>query len=556
MEFITVALADGRKVKCRPGTPVSDFLIHEPPARDLPFIGALVNNNVSSLSYPLGINCEVRFLTMADTHGWRMYCNSLCFLLAKTIKEVFPASRFAVEHSFGPGLYCSFHIDARAPEGITDVQLKRIERRMRQHVKADLAIERAKISFVDAVRRFEASGQSDKLNILKYRNPPTVLIHACDGFSDLAHGPLVPSTGVLTHFRLLRYRPGFILHLPQRENPLNLGPFEDQPGLFQIFREHKEWGRILGVSTVGRLNEIIVNGELDHFILTAEALHEKKLAQIAETIAQDRDRIKLVLIAGPSSSGKTTFAKRLTIHLTVNGLHPLTLSTDDYFVPPDRTPRDAEGKLDYEHLEAVDLKLFNSNLLDLVSGKEVDIPRFNFQTKKTEYRGGKLKLEDGQLLIIEGIHGLNPRLTNLVPATRKFQIYVSALTQLNVDSNNRISTTDNRLIRRLVRDRKFRGHGALDTLRLWPSVRRGEESWIFPFQREADATFNSALDYELAVLKPLVDPLLMEVKPYDTEYAESRRLSEFLLNFVGSTDYPVPRMSILREYIGGSIFRY
>lgn len=556
MNPITVKIEDGEPFSCQPGTRVGDLPHSATNDSGLPYIGAMVNNNLASLSFPLTVTSDVRFLTMADPHGWRLYRNSLSFLLAKTIGDCFPEAEFAIEHSFGPGLYCSFHKDASSPEGLSRRQLAILEDHMRELVRKDIPIERRKISFTDAVRQFEQAGQQDKLSILKYRNPPNLVIYWCDGFSDVAHGPLVSSTGVLTRFKLIPYKPGFILHLPEREHPNRMPPFNDQPHLFHIFREHKEWGRILNVNTVGRLNEIIAAGEIENFILTAEALHEKKLSQIADRIAAARDRIKLILIAGPSSAGKTTFAKRLTVHLTVNGLRPLTVATDDYFVEPTRTPRDADGALDYEHIEAVDLKLFNRHLLKLVQGKEIEPPRFNFQKHEMEDTGRKLRIEDDQMLIIEGIHGLNPRLTHRVPARNKFKIYVSALTQLNVDSNNRISTTDNRLMRRMVRDRKYRGHSALDTLRLWPSVRRGEKRWIFPFQREADVAFNSALDYELAVLKPLVEPLLMEVKPSDVEYAESRRLSEFLLSFLGTSGNPVPRMSILREYVGGSIFHY
>jgi len=556
MSVITVRIEKGKPFTCRTGTRVSELPHPAADAAGLPYIAAMVNNNVSSLSFPLSVNSDVRFLTMADPHGWRLYRNSLCFLLAKTVSEVFPKAVLTVEHSFGTGLYCSFRKDAAGREGISRKQLAALAARMRQLVQQAIPIERRKLSFTDAVRQFKAAGQNDKLNILKYRNPPNIVIQECEGFSDVAHGPLVPSTGVLTRFKLIPYKPGFILHLPEREQPATLARFEDQPHLFHIFQEHKEWGRILGVSNVGRLNEIIAAGEIENFILTAEALHEKKLSQIADRIAGARDRIKLILIAGPSSAGKTTFAKRLTVHLTVNGLRPVTLGTDDYFVAPARTPRDEDGALDYEHIEAVDLPLFNRHLLDLVRGKTIEPPRFNFEKKRVEYPGRKLRIEDDQMLIIEGIHGLNPRLTHRVPARNKFKIYVSALTQLNIDSNNRISTTDNRLMRRMVRDRRYRGHSALETLQLWPSVRRGEKRWIFPFQREADAAFNSALDYELAVLKPLAEPLLMEVKPADVEYAESRRLSEFLLNFLGTSASPVPRMSILREYIGGSIFRY
>lgn len=556
MNTIKIRFDSGKVVEKPVGTRVGS-LADEAQSQipGLPIIGALVNNNVSSLSYPVAINCSVRFLTASDSNGWRIYRNSLTFLLAKAVRDVFPEADFSVAHSFGVGIYCNFH-DGDAGGGITKEQVKSIEKHMQELVQKDVRIERRKISYADAVEQFSATGQTDKLNLLKFRNPPHVVIHWCDGFTDLAHGPLVPSTGVLKTFKLIHYKPGFVLHLPDREKPTCIGPFEDQPHLFNIFQEHKDWGRILGVTTAGRLNEITASGEINNFILTAEALHEKKLSKIAEKVSNCASRIRLVLIAGPSSAGKTTFAKRLTTHLKVNGLSPVTISTDDYFVAPEQTPKDEDGKLDYEHIDAVDVELFNRDLLHLVNGETIDIPRFNFEAKKREYDGRTLKVESDQIVIVEGIHGLNPRLTHMVPADRKFKIYISALTQLNVDSNNRISTTDNRLMRRMVRDRKFRGHSPLDTIRQWPSVRRGEKRWIFPFQREADATFNSALDYELAVLKPFVEPLLMEIKPSNPEYAEARRLSEFLLNFLPASDRHVPQVSILREYIGGSSLKY
>jgi uridine kinase len=493
---------------------------------------------------------------MADSHGWRIYRRSLCFLLGKAVKDLYPDAIFSVEHSFGLGLYASFHPTSVDDDGITARQLQKLNERMHDLVKSDIPIERHKISFADAVAQFEASGQDDKLNLLKYRNPPRVVIHACEGFSDLAHGPLAPTTGVLSLFELILHKPGFVLHLPNRTEPSRLPPFQDQPHLFRIFQEHKDWGRILGVNTVGRLNEIIANNEIDNFVRIAEALHEKKVARIADSIAAARDRIRLILVAGPSSAGKTTFSKRLATHLRVNGLSSVTLSTDNYFVGLDKNPRDENGEPDFEHIEAVDLELFNGHLLQLIKGKEIEIPSFNFAAKQREYHGTRLRIEPGQMIIIEGIHGLNPRLTEEVPSEVEFRVFVSALTQLSVDSNNRISTTDNRLMRRIVRDNMFRGHSALFTLQLWPSVRRGEKKWIYPFQSEAHATFNSALDYELAVLKPFVEPLLMQVKPDSPEYAETRRLSEFLLNFLGTSDRPVPGTSILREYIGGSMFDY
>lgn len=537
------------------GEPVSVLLGKDGQQGGQPVIAAMVNNNVSSLSYPLTVNSTVSFLTMADPHGWRVYRKSLCFLLGKAVYDLYPDAVFSIEHSFGLGLYCSFY---EKPDngGITPDRVKKIASRMKELVEAGLTVERRKVAYAEAVEAFAVAAQQDKLSLLAHRNPPHIVLHWCDGFSDLAHGPLVHNTSVLDRFELIPYKPGFVLHLPDRNEPDTIPPFEDQPHLFSIFKEHKQWGRILGVNTAGRLNEITGAGRTGEFIRINEALHEKKIAVIADQISAQRNRIRIILIAGPSSSGKTTFAKRLSIQLMVNGIRPVTLSTDDYFVGPERNPVDENGKPDFEHIKAVDLELFNKHLLDLVEGRTIDVPTFNFAGKKREYNGRTLRIENDQVVIIEGIHGLNPQLTEFVPQEAEFRIYISALTQLSLDSNNRISTTDNRLMRRIVRDHQFRGHSALDSLKLWPGVRHGEKKWIFPFQKEADATFNSALDYELAVLRPYVEPLLGEIKPDQPEYAEASRLNEFLLNFRPASSEYVPHNSILREYIGGSEFEY
>ncbi|MBM4147578.1 MAG: nucleoside kinase [Lentisphaerae bacterium] len=554
MQNITVTMG-GRSLELPEGTVVGTLAPSQPPP-GLPYLAALVNNDLVSLSYPLTVNCDVVFLTAESAHGRLVCSKSLCFIAGKAAHDLFPEARFAVEHAFGPGLYCSFRGKNAEEDGISPEQLSALEARMRELVEADAAIERRKVSFTDAVRQFEESGLPEKVQLLKYRNPPRVVIYSCDGFADLAHGPLVPSAGVLCTFSLVAYEGGFVILLPDADNPLKLADFEDQPHLFAVFREHKKWGRILGVRTAGRLNEIVSNGEFEDFVRTAEALHDKKLARIADLISEDAARIRVVLVAGPSCAGKTTFAKRLSTHLRVNGIRPVTLGTDDYFVGDERNPRGADGRPDYEHVEAVDIELFNADLNALIEGREIRVPRFNFNRKAREYADDTLAIGQDQMVIVEGIHGLNPRLTHLVPREATFRVYVNALTQLNVDAHNRVSTTDNRLMRRIVRDNRYRGHPALQTLRMWPSVLRGERRWIFPFEREADATFNSALDYELAVIKPLVEPLLMQVKPHDPEYAEARRLTEFLLNFLGAPPFRVPADSILREYIGGSTFRY
>ena len=454
------------------------------------------------------------------------------------------------------GIYCSLQKDNDPNFPITNDILTSIKQNMENLINRNVPILRHKISYTDAVKVFQNAGQYDKLNIIKFRNPPRIVIHECEGFFDFAHGPLAPSTGLLSKFTLIPYSPGFVIQFATRESPEEVALFEDQPHLFKIFQEHKEWGKILGVTTVGKLNEIIAEGQFDNIVQIAEALHEKKIAKIADQIAENRRKIKCILIAGPSASGKTTFAKRLSIQLLVNGLRPLIISTDDYFVGEEQNPKDEFGNPDYEHIEAVDIELFNRDIMKLIKGETIEKPNYNFLTKKREYHGEKITMTEDNILIIEGIHGLNPRLTYLIPPENKFKIYVSALTQLNVDANNRISTTDNRLMRRMIRDYKFRGHSSLLTLQMWPAVRRGEKKWIFPFQKEADATFNSALDYELAVLKPLVEPLLMQIKPDMPAYAESRRLTEFLLNFLPAQTKAIPPTSILREYIGGSLFHY
>ncbi|HUK83998.1 MAG TPA: nucleoside kinase [Verrucomicrobiae bacterium] len=554
LNTITVTLDDGSQIRCAAGTPVRDILPQHRSSEGLEYLGALVNNDAVSLSYPVEVDSNVTLLTRGDPHGFQVYYRSMCFLLAKAVKEFFPDARFAVQHSLGSGFFCSFEMNGNA--GISEDQLQNVDHQMRATVERDVPIERRKIAFTEAVRRFEQEKQWDKYNLLRFRNPPKIATCWCENFSDLAHGPLASSTGALTMFKLILYPPGFILQITTQENPKELPPFEPQPQLFQIFQEHKEWGRILGVSTVGRLNEIIANREISEFIKIAEAFHEKKIAQIADHIYLHRNHIKWALIAGPSSSGKTTFAKRLAVQLRVSGLRPVTISVDNYFVNREQTPVDESGKPDFENIETVDLKLFNEHLERLDRGDTVELPSFNFEKGCREYRGEKLRVEPDQIVLVEGIHGLNPRLTQSLPPAHKLRIYISALTQLNLDSNNRISTTDNRLVRRMVRDNNFRGNSALATLNMWPSVRRGEKTWIFPYQQEADVAFNSALDYELAVLKPFVEPLLAEIKPHHPQYAEARRLQAFLSSFLGIPDNLVPPTSILREFIGRSSFQY
>jgi len=551
---ILVTLENGRTVSCAPQTRVGSLLPSSAdPATGLPYIGVLVNNGLVTFDDPLDIDSSVRFLTLRDPAGMQIYRRSLCFLLAKAVKDLHPSATFTIEHAMGPSLYCEFAengVRAISPEAIAA-----LETHLRALVGADLPIVRGRLSYGAAVKRFADAGQDDKVALLRHRNMPKIEVYDCDGYTDLATGPFAPSTGTLRFFRLIPFQNGIALHLPTSESAPSLPPFAPDPLIADIFREYNRWGRILGADTVGHLDDIIAAGGAADFIRVAEALHEKKIAAIADRIAAIPD-VKWILIAGPSSSGKTTFAKRLAIHLRVNGLRPVTLSTDDYFVERELTPRTPSGDYDFEHLRAVDIAALNDDLAALDAGREIRVPTFDFHTGHRLYKGKTMRLAPDEVVILEGIHSLNPDLTPALPAARKFHIYISALTQLNLDNTNRISTTDNRLIRRLVRDHRFRGHSAERTLQMWPNVGRGERTWIFPFQNRADAVFNSALDYELAVLAPEARVLLSQIKPDQPIYAEARRMRAFLSHFI-----PVPRAlppptSILREFIGGSAFEY
>lgn len=551
---VKATISDGRVVTCAFGTPVESLLEKETDEHGRHYLGAIVNNMVVTLEFLLEVDSDITFLTFSDSNGWRIYRATACFLLAKVVKELFPQARVTIDHSMGTGFYCSF--EQGGQEGIHQDQLEQIRERLKDVIAQNLPIERRKAVYAQAVKHFEDQQLFDKANLLKYRNPPKVVVYTCGDYTDLAHIPLAHTTGAITHVDLFHVAPGFVIQFPDRSIPARIPALRPQPQLFTVFQEHKKWGRILGVNTVGRLNEIIAAKDSADFIRIAEALHEKKIAKIADKIKEERDRIKFILIAGPSSSGKTTFAKRLSVQLRVNGFNPVAISVDNYFVDREHTPRDENGDFDFEHIEAIDLKLFNRHLLELMDGQEIHLPRFNFEQGVKEYQGEKLQLRGGQVVILEGIHCLNPRLTEAIAPDNKFKIYISALTQLNLDAHNRIATTDNRLVRRLVRDNQFRGHSALQTMKMWPSVRRGEKAWIFPFQEEADIAFNSALDYELAVLKPFAEPLLAEVKPQDPVYGEARRLQDFLGSFLSITHDLVPPTSLLREFIGKSGFRY
>ena len=551
---ITITLESGQKIPCPSQTLVGE-LLHEPadPATGLPYLGALVNNELVTFGYTLDIDSTVRFVTMATPGGMQIYVRSLSFLLAKSVKDLHPGARFSVEHALGPGLYCEF--ETNGVRSISPEQAEALEAHMRDLVASNRPILRQRISYTAAIEQFTKNGQDDKVSLLRFTNTPKIVTYVCENFSDLATGPMTRSAGPLQFFRIVPYQTGFVLQMPTCDTAPRVPDFKPIHVLTETFKEYNRWGRILGVNTVGRLNEIIAANEIRDFVKVAEALHEKKIAAIADQIASNPS-VKWILIAGPSSSGKTTFAKRLAIQLRVNGLRPVTLGTDDYFVDREHTPLTSSGEYDFEHLHAVDVPTLNRDLADLDAGREIQRPTFDFHTGARLYKGKTLRLDDDQVVVLEGIHSLNPDLTPGLPDARKFHIYISALTQLNLDNNNRIPTTDNRLLRRLVRDHRYRGHSATRTLEMWPNVGRGERTWIFPFQEEADAVFNSALDYELAILSVLARPLLSEIKPHQHVYAEARRMLEFLSHFIPlSTDVPPPT-SIIREFVGDADFDY
>jgi uridine kinase len=551
---IHVDIENGRSLSCPAQTRVGDLLpAPADPSTGLAYLGAIVNNDLVTFDDVLDIDSTIRFVTVRDSVGLKIYRRSLCFLLAKAVKDLHPAASFSIEHAMGPSLFCE--LAENGERAISAEAISALEAHLRALVDADLPIVRRRLSYGAAVKRFADAGQDDKVALLRHRNTPKIEVFDCDGYTDLATGPFAPSTGALRFFRLIPYQNGIALHLPTAESAPDLPPFAPDPLIADIFREYNRWGRILGADTVGHLNDIIAAGKAADFVRVAEALHEKKIAAIADKVAASPD-VKWILIAGPSSSGKTTFAKRLAIQLRVNGLRPVTLSTDDYFVDREHTPRTETGDYDFEHLQAVDIDALNADLAALDAGREIRVPTFDFVTGKRLYKGKTMRLAPDEVVILEGIHSLNPDLTPALPAARKFHIYISALTQLNLDNTNRISTTDNRLIRRLVRDHRYRGHSAERTLTMWPNVGRGERTWIFPFQTQADAVFNSALDYELAVLAPEAKVLLQQIKPDQPIYAEARRMRAFLSHFLPVPSALPPPTSIIREFIGGSAFEY
>lgn len=518
-------------------------------------VSAKVNNKVESLDFRVYYNKDVEFLDITSASGMRTYVRSLCFVLVKAVEELYPEGSISLEHPVSKGYYCNLHLDRSI--GLDDVM--RIKQKMQEIIHADIPYLRMECHTEEVVRLFRQRGMLDKAKLLETSGQLYSYYYRLGDTVDYYYGSLVPSTGYLHLFDLVKYYDGLLLRIPSRNNPNKLEELVKQEKMLEVFQEYHRWNQILGISTVGDFNIACNSGHATDLINVSEALQEKKIAHIADEIThrnENGERVKLVLISGPSSSGKTTFSKRLSIQLMTNGMRPYPISLDDYFVNREDTPLDENGKHDFESLYALDLPFFEKQLKALLAGEEVELPRFNFTTGKREMIGKKLRVDEHMILILEGIHALNPALTPNIPAANKYKIYVSALTTILLDNHNYIPTTDNRLLRRIIRDYKYRNYSAEETIARWPSVRAGEDKWIFPYQEYADAMFNSALLFELAVLKENVEPVLRKVPNSCPEYSEAHRLLRFLSYFTPVQDKELPPTSLLREFLGGSSFNY
>ena len=494
--------------------------------------------------------CQLHFVTAREKPGMSAYQRSATLLMLKAFYSVVGAEnleKIVVDFSVGKGVF----VEPRGNVTVTPELLARVKEKMHEYVARKIPIMKRSVSTEDAIDLFNSHKMYDKARLFRYRMVSRVNVYSIDGFEDYYYGYMVQNTSYIRYFDLLPYHYGFVLMLPNMSDPKKIPPFVPQEKLFAVLAESSRWGRLARLENVGALNEAVSRGEMPHLILIQEALQEKKIAEIAAAVSARRN-VKFVMIAGPSSSGKTTFAHRLSIQLEAIGLKPHPIEVDNYFVNRVDSPRDADGNYNYEVLECLDVELFNRDMTALLNGEEVELPYYNFKKGVREYHGNRLRLGEEDLLVIEGIHCLNDRLSHSLPKESKYKIYISALTQLNVDEHNRIPTTDGRLLRRMVRDARTRGASAQDTIRMWPSVRRGEEENIFPYQEEADAMFNSALIYELAVLKQYAQPLLFRIPRSSEEYLEAKRLLKFLDYFIGVSSEDIPKNSILREFIGGS----
>lgn len=544
---------EGKLREYKEGTLLMDVAEEFQPQFEHDILLAFVNRKLRELHKKVKQGMDIHFLTGKDRPGIQTYRRSALFVMLKAFYEVAGrenVERVCVDFSMGDGLF----VEAKGNFSLGQEMAERIKAKMREYVDAGIPIMKRSVNTDEAVELFHRHGMYDKERLFRYRRSSRVNIYSMGGFEDYFYGYMVQNASHIRYFDLIPYQHGLILMLPSSENPEEVPKLRDRPKLFQVLRESGEWSERLKVSNVGALNEMISHGKMNELILIQEALQEKKMGDVAEQIASQTDK-KIVMIAGPSSSGKTTFSHRLSIQLRAKGLIPHPIAVDNYFVDRVNSPRDEQGNYNYEVLECLDLKQFNQDMNDLLAGKTVELPRYNFISGEREYKGDFLRLGAEDILVIEGIHCLNDKMSEGLPKDSKFKIYISALTQLNIDEHNRVPTTDGRLLRRMVRDSKTRGASAQNTIRMWSSVRKGEEENIFPYQESADVMFNSALVYELAVLKQYAEPLLFGIPRDCDEYLEAKRLLKFLDYFLGVSSEDIPKNSILREFIGGSCFR-
>lgn len=543
---------DGRVLEGRRGTPLEAFIMAAQLPAEPRVVASLMNGRLRELCYPLPEDADLAPVTTATNDGARIYRRSLSFLMIVAAAEVLPNQVITILHSMPFGGYYCERDDGRR---LTDAELSALHQRMTELVEADLPIDNVRLPLEEALAFFRGQSDLEKADLFARRRKAYLTLYELKGLRDYFHGFMVPRTGYLDLFSLCHYNDGFILQFPRRSWPGVLQPFEDEPRLAQIFQNYKDWLTIMGVGNVTSLNEALANGRSREVILVAEALHQRQLASIARDIANRQPAARLVAVSGPTSAGKTTFAKRLALQLLAQGIYPVIISLDDYFVDRENTPRDLTGNFDFEALEAVDVNLFQADMRRLMDGAEVVMPRYNFKTGRREL-GPPLQIGKDHVIIVEGIHGLNPRLTANLPPSATYRVFISAFTQLNLDKHNRVPTTDTRLLRRIVRDAAHRGYTATQTIGRWSSVRRGEKNHIFPFQNSADVFFNSALVYELSALKLLAEPLLLQVEAGTRERLESNRLMAFLQWFEPMSPVDLQYIagdSILREFIGGSI---
>ena len=533
------------------GVSLSEVARNENITLPYPILGALVNNQVRSLQYQIHKPCSITYFDITSTYGNGVYTRSLYFILYKSVKNLFPEAKLNILHSISGGKYCEIE---NLPKPLDESVLWAIKNKMNEIIAADLPFIRKEIVSNEAIELIKKQGIEKEKSILRETKKMYLTVYQLDEVINYYYGSLLPSTGYITLYGLELYEHGLLLKIPNRKRPEIIPQTRKMSKLFNVYQQFKEWGNQLGIPYIYNLNEKIVSGEVGELILTTEALQEKVWANVADEI--NLKKAKMVLISGPSSSGKTTSCKRISVQLSVIGYHPVQISVDDFFLEREDTPLDKNGEYDFEALEAIDLELFNRTLDELLAGKEVELPVFNFQSGKKEWKGKKIQMQENSILIIEGIHCLNPNLTASIPDNTKYKIFVSALTSLSVDSQNPIPTTDTRLIRRIIRDFNYRGYSAIETLQRWQSVRDGEEKNIFPYQENADIMFNTSLIYELSVLRPYAMPILLAVPEYEPEYAEAIRLIKFLRFFKPINEKMIPGTSILREFVGGSRFSY